>query len=165
MKTSTVLASMLAGAAACALATAPALASPSIHVTGVSNHPLHFKTNTTARAPHLASTFTSTVNITGSVSSSFSGLLYAYTWYTQTSGGKCVQPKKQKQKYKKVKNGTVVPGSTTSTNPCGTGNFKYFGPIYTAGNPGRSSFKGTLTAKNFYGYHLILKENVSLNVT
>ena len=168
MKTSTLLTSMLAGAAACALATAPAVASPNIHLSLMSKAPLHFKTNTTIRAPHNTTTFSTTVDISGSVSSHFSGLLFAYTWYTRNSAGVCVQPAKQRQSYKfprRNPNGSAVPGSTVASNPCGTGNFTYFGPIYTAGFVGPAKFKGKLKAKNFYGENLVLKEVVTLNVT
>src|SRR5579862_9720581 len=168
MKTSTVLASMLAGAAACAIATAPALASPGIHLSTVNNKAVsHFKTNMSLNRPHNTGSFTTTVVISGSVSSHFSGLLYAYTWYTRNSAGQCVQPKKQKQKYTKPskKVGKVAAGSTTATNPCGTGDFTYLGPVFTAKGAGNGSFTGKLTAKKFYGSNLLLNEDVTLTVS
>jgi hypothetical protein len=174
MKTSTFLTAMLAGAAVCALSTAPALAgAPNIHVSAIFKTPVrlnsgmaHFKTNMAARSPHNASTFTSSISLAGTVTSHFNGLLYAYTWYTKNTAGKCVQPKKQKQKYTKPlpkKTAKVTAATTVSGNPCGTGNFTYFGPSYQVLKaPANVTFSGKLTAKKFYGDNLVLNEAVSI---
>ncbi|HTT82921.1 MAG TPA: hypothetical protein VMF67_05540 [Rhizomicrobium sp.] len=169
MKTSTLLTTMLAGAAVCALSTAPALASPNIHMSTILKAPLrlnsgmHFKSNTAE--PKGGTNYTTTVTFSGSVSSHFKGLLFAESWYTTTTNGKCVQPKKEKQKYTKSKTGKIKAATTTSTNPCATGTFTYYGPDYTASAKGKGNFKGKLSAKKFYGYNLLLNENVNLTVS
>jgi hypothetical protein len=173
MKTGTVLSTMLAGAAACALSTAPALAAhaPNIHLTGIFKTPLkvtsgvnHFKTD--MRNPKGVTHFTSTIDLSSAVSTAFSGLLYAYTWESHTSGGKCIQPSNQKQKYTKPAIGKVKGTTTVSENSCGTGDFTYYGPDFTnkKAQKGKANFTGTLTAKKYYGYDLLLNEDVTLTV-
>lgn len=170
MKTSTIITTMLAGVAACALSTAPALAgAPNIHLAGIFKTPgrinTHAKTVTGTRAPHAGtSNLTSTVDLTYSVSSHYDALLFAYTWYRITNS-KCVQPTNQKQKYTKAKAAKIKKGSSSSANPCGTGNFTYLGPVYKVKKATKpADFKGKLTAADFYGQNLLLNENVTVHI-
>jgi hypothetical protein len=157
---------MLAGAAVCALSTAPALAAhaPGIHLSGMFKTAMKFTTNHSKTAMHEAGkavNYTSTVDISGSVSSGFSGLLYAYTWQTAS----CATPPNQKQKYSKPAVGKVKGTTTVATNSCG-GQSTYYGPDFTnkKHQTGNASFTGTLLAKKFEGYNLLLNENVTLTV-
>jgi hypothetical protein len=182
MKSSTLITTLLAGAAVCALSVAPALAAhtPNIHVaiakkSMASVKAIGFaKTNISDRAPHNATTetltFTGSFTATQFVNNPL--LLWAETWYA-TSGGKCIQPAKQKQKFGKpvLKGAKVKTASVTSTNPCGTGDFVYLGPTYelkTKHGSGAESFTGNLTAKKWkigtVKYNLDLVEHTDITI-
>jgi hypothetical protein len=159
---------MLAGAAVCALSTAPALAAhtPGIHLAGMFKTAMKVTTgiNHSKTAMHEATkavNFTSTVDLSGTISSGFNGLLYAYTWQTAS----CATPPNQKQKYSKPAIGKVKGTTTVSENSCG-GTSTFFGPDFTnkKHQTGNASFTGTLSAKKFEGYNLLLNENVTLTV-
>jgi hypothetical protein len=107
MKNSTVLATMLAGAAACALSTTPALAdqAPNIHWS-MYNAPIrlnsgvnHFKTTHNAHTGKLFTTFTSTFsNVVASniaaTDVAFQPITGSYwTWYAKSSSGACKSTK------------------------------------------------------------------------
>ena len=166
MKSGTLITTMLAGAAVCALSTAPALAAhaPGIHLAGMYKTAMRVTTGHSKTAMHegtKAVNYTSTVDLSGTLSSGFNGLLYAYTWQTTS----CAQPPNQKQKYTKPAIGKVKGTTTVSTNSCG-GTSTYFGPDFTNKHhaTGNASFTGTLLAKKFEGYNLLLNENVTLTV-
>lgn len=190
MKTSTLLTTMLAGAAVCALSTAPAFAAhaPSIHLALFNKSMAKVarigfaKTNIKDLRPHNTSTINFTETLTFSFTQALTAtqfvnnpiLLWAETWYAQTSGGKCIQPPKQKQKFSKatLKGAKVKTASTTSTNPCGTGNFVYLGPTYelkAKHGTGADSFTGNLTTKKWKlgpstKYNLDLVEHTNLTI-
>ena len=165
MKTSTILTTMLAGAAVCALSTAPALAgAPNIHVAiakgGIATlRSLGMKTNIPALKGHNASTVTISTFI-GSFSASISETgflgnpvqLWGDTWYG-TTGGVCVQPKKEKYKGKGTKRISKVKGGVEqSTDFCtGTGTWNYVGPEYTLKSATATSdnITGAVRAKKF----------------
>jgi hypothetical protein len=183
MKTTTLLTTMLAGAAVCALSTAPATAAPNIHLAiaknGVAKAMGFGKTVIRDQKPHNNSTVTATQTVTFSAADySETGhlgqptLLWAETWYATTKKGKCVQPKKQDQDFpKKTKAAKIKTGTTTAGNPCATGNFTYFGPVYTLKSKTATydSFSGVLTAnkfkvKGYNTYNLTLNENTILHI-
>jgi hypothetical protein len=137
------LATMLASAAVCALSTAPALAAgaPNIHIAFASKGLMKVKsvgfakTNIWQPPSKKVSTVTEHVTFTGSYTPTqflkHPTLLWAETWYA-TSGGKCIQPPKQKQKFTKStdKDWKIKTGTTTAENPCGTDTWTYWGPSF-----------------------------------
>jgi hypothetical protein len=141
----TLLSTMLASVAVCALSTAPALAeshAPNIHVSFLNKSPMRVKSlgfaktdikdlNPSKTVTHVTQTVTFTGTLTGTNLVNNPTLLWAETWYA-TSSGKCIQPPKQKFKVSKPEiKGAHAKGTTiTAENPCGTGSFVYFGPSY-----------------------------------
>ncbi|HTT85110.1 MAG TPA: hypothetical protein VMF67_16660 [Rhizomicrobium sp.] len=172
MKTRALLTTMLAGASVCAISTAAALAAPpNIHMSAIFETPVrldtgvvHFKTNMADRIAHNASTITTTVTLTGTISSDFSGLLYAFAPYSVNKSGKCVQPT-VKQTYSKPMNGKVRPETVEAKCPTGKGRIKYYGPHYKVTNHDASS--DSFTGEQQYkteGYEVHFFQNVYLKI-
>ncbi|HTT82935.1 MAG TPA: hypothetical protein VMF67_05610 [Rhizomicrobium sp.] len=171
MKTSTLLTTMLAGASVCALSAVPALAAPpNIHAFGMprlGSGVVHFKTNMTGCTVH-NSNCTSTVTLSGTISSYFDGLLYSSEHYQTTSSGNCVRPKRVKWTYSKPMNGKVR--EVEKKVPCPTGGTGYalkVGPHYkvTNHNATSDSFTGRSSINcEPYARKCVLKENVYLRI-
>ena len=167
---------LFAGAALCALCTAPALArglAPSIHIAGIESSTnmtvgstAHSKSN--GAGPNLPS-FTETVTFTGTLSQAVDHkvpvLLWAETWYSSAS---CTEPANEKLKTPKATAlAKISHGSSTGTiSACGSTIFTFYGPVYTLKAKGkRDAFTSDLTAKNFVGYNLKLVANTDLTIT
>jgi len=165
---------LLAGAAVCALCTAPALAAaPSIHLGGLGSamtmkvgSNLHAKTN--AANPNLPS-FTQTVTFTATLSRAASKevpvLLWAETWYSSAS---CTEPSNEKlMTPRKTALAHISHGTSTGViSACGSTVFTFYGPVYTLEHKGKTdAFTSDLTAKNFVGYNLKLVANTDLTIT
>jgi len=163
---------LLAGAALCALCTVPALAAPpSIHMGGIDNA-MTMKIGHTKSDMKQAGrpSFTETVTFTGTLSAASDlkvpVLLWAETWYSSAS---CTQPAHQvltvpkTTAFAKIAHGT----SSGTISGCGSTIFNFFGPVYTLTDKhARSdSFPGSLSAKNFVGYNLLLNANTDLTIT
>lgn len=169
---------LLAGVAACALCTAPALArtAPDVHLGGIdtsfamkTGSAAHIKSNGVHRD---ATDVTETVTFTGSLSISASHkvplLLWAETWYQPST---CTQPANETGKFpKKTKAASIKTGTSTGNiSGCGSTIFTFYGPLYdlktTMPKHGADSFTGTVSAKNFNGYNLKLVANTDLTFT
>jgi hypothetical protein len=159
---------LLAGAAVCALCTAPALAAPSIHLAGADSlAKAHVKTNVIHRN---ATTLTETITFTGTLSTAtfhkVPTLLWAETWQDTAT---CIPPANEKGSFKqttaaaKVSNGS----STGATSACPSSTFTFYGPVYklTAKHATSDSFSGTVIAKRYSGYNLTLNGNTDLTIT
>ena len=167
---------LLAGAAICALASAPALAShaPNIHLAGVKTAVKmtvtgisHNKTNIVDKKSY--TNYTTTISLAGSLTESVyyknPVLLYAYDWIED-----CTQPANQKFKITtKPTAGKAKAGSSTGTrSSCGSTVFTYLGPVYELKSKTATSdsLVGQLAAKHTSsGYNLTANFPTSLTIT
>lgn len=161
--------SLLAGAAFCALCTAPALtlAAPHMHIAGVDN-----LAKQKAGTVHMKSSrvHDDLQNITYTITFSYSlpplktkTMLWGETWQdTET----CKPPKKEtltvpkKTKVAKISVGT----STGPTGSCPNSVFTFYGPVYDLKKSATSdAFFSSLVAKKYSGYNLTLGINTNLS--
>jgi hypothetical protein len=162
---------LMAGAAICALATAPAFAAkaPNIHLA------FHGGTTLAKTSHHIGKTsnFTETATFSGSISTSADYktkvVVLGETWYSSTN---CTQPTKEKWKPLPKKTAYAKISQSTSTGSIGgcTGTVFTFHDInydLTKKNAvGKTdSFTGDLVAKKFEGYNLKLIANINLAIT
>jgi hypothetical protein len=167
--------SLLAGAAICALCTAPALSreAPNIHIASADT-PLTMKVGSglhqkTSSARPDVGTFTETLTFTGSLSfvafKKTPTMLWGETWYDPST---CAAPTNEKGKFPrttaiaKISTGT----STGNISGCGSTIFTFYGPIYDLKMKAKSdSFSGVIFAKKFNKYNLTLNVNTDLTIT
>jgi opacity protein-like surface antigen len=167
---------LLAGAALCALCTAPALArtAPPIHLAGIETPlkmkpgaPGHYKTN--GVHPDVPS-FTETITFSGSLSkSSFKGvpvMLWGETWFDFST---CMEPTKEKGVFPKSSPAAKIASATSTgtVSGCGSTIYTFYGPLYTLKDKKAKSdsFAGDITAKKFVGYNLDLHAITNLSIT
>jgi hypothetical protein len=160
---------LLAGAAFCALCTAPALAlaAPHLHMVGAEDNilkvkpgSLHTKTNRTQ--PGIQDV-TYTLTLSGSLPPlKTPTLLWAYTWQDTNT---CIPPKKEgltfpkKDKVAKISVGT----STGPTSACPSSTFTFYGPMYDLKKKASGdSFTAILAAKKYSGYNYTAFVNTTL---
>jgi hypothetical protein len=160
---------LLAGAAFCALCTAPALslAEPHIHIAGVDNlarqkaGAIHMKTN---RVHDDLTDITYTITFTYTLPPlKKKTMLWGETWQDTES---CTPPKNEsltvpkKTKYAKISVGT----STGPTSACPDSTFTFYGPVYDLKTMPKNgdSFFSNLVAKKYSGYNLTLGVNTNL---
>ena len=160
--------SLLAGAALCALCTAPTLtlAAPHMHVAGVDNlakqkaGALHMKTS---RVHQDLTDLTETITFSYALPPlKTKTMLWGETWQDTAS---CIPPKKEsltvpkKDKVAKISVGT----STGPTSACPSSTFTFYGPVYDLVKKAKKdSFVSTLVAKKYSGYNLTLIVNTNL---
>ncbi len=161
---------LLAGAAICALCTAPAmtLAAPKLHLAGAEDNRLkvkpgstHMKTN---RAQPGITDVTYTLTLSGSLPPvKQATLLWAYTWQNTNT---CIPPKKEslavpaKTKYAKITVGTT----TGATSACPSSTFTFYGPDYKLKKSPKNgdSFLADLIAKKYSGYNYVAHVTTNL---
>jgi hypothetical protein len=163
---------LMAGAAICALATAPAFAAskaPNIHLA------FHGGGTLVKTSHHIgkATNFTETATFSGSISTSADYktkvVVLGETWYDSTN---CTQPTKEKWKPLPKKTTYAKLSQSTSTGSIGgcTGTVFTFHDINydltkKNGAGKTDTFTGDLVAKNFIGYNLKLIANLIINIT
>jgi hypothetical protein len=165
---------MLAGAALCALSTAPVLASgpPTIHLVSIPS-PLrmnmslnsHFKTDIQDRKTQ---DFTETVTFTGALTDSADlktpVMLWGETWYSNVN---CTQPANETAKFEKSTVAKITTTTSTGTiSGCGSTIYTFYGPLYDlkVKSAKSDSFSGNVSAKKFSGYNLDLVANTDLTI-
>jgi hypothetical protein len=166
---------LLAGAAVCALCTAPALAAreaPKIHLahTDFSNITKqaagHFKSDGRV---HPAINFTETVSFSADVPKSdlkMPILLWGEAWYNSSDCG--VIPNQKAKFPKTTAAASIKSGTSTGTiSGCGSTVFTFYGPLYklTDKKAKKDAFTGNITAKHFSGYNLDLVANTDVTIT
>lgn len=160
---------LLAGAAICALCTTPALArtAPSIHLAGIdSKAKAHIKNIIKPDITHITETITFSAFLSASADYKLPVLLWGETWQDTAT---CIPPSDERGRFPqrtavaKISVGT----STGPTSACPSSTFTFYGPIYdlTAKNATSDSFSGTVTAKHYSGYNLLLNGNTVLTLT
>ena len=158
---------LLAGAAACALCAAPALAAPKLHLAGAEDNilkvkPGSFHTKSNRAQPGITDV-TYTLTLSGSLPPvKTPTLLWAYTWQNVNT---CIPPKKESLTVpKKTKVAKISVGTTTGpTSACPSSTFTFYGPMYDLKKSANSdSFSATLAAKKYSGYNYTAYVNTNL---
>lgn len=161
---------LLAGAAFCALCTAPALtlAAPQLHLVGSDNllkvkpGSIHMKSS---HAKPGISDITYTLTLSGSLPPlKTKTLLWGYTWQDTNT---CIPPKNEsltvpkKTKVAKISVGT----STGATSACPSSTFTFYGPVYDLKKTAKKgdSFQSVLAAKKYSGYNYTAYVNTNLH--
>jgi hypothetical protein len=160
--------SLFAGAAFCALCTAPALsvAAPHMHLAGYDNlatqkaGPVHMKSS---RVHDDLTNYTETITFSYSLPQlKKKTMLWGETWY---NGETCKAAKKEsltvpkKTKVAKISVGT----STGSISACPGTVYTFYGPVYDLVKSAKSdAFASVLVAKKYSGYNLTLNVNTNL---
>jgi opacity protein-like surface antigen len=159
---------LLAGAAVCALCTAPALAlaAPHIHLVGDDNiakvkpGSVHIKTG---QVHNDLETLTETITFSASFPPlKTKTLLWGETWQDTES---CTPPKHESGMFpKKTKVAKISVGTSTGpTSACPSSTFTFYGPVYDLKKTAKSdSFSGSIVAKKYSGYNLTLNANTNL---
>lgn len=164
---------LFAGAAVCALCTAPALAarSPAHLVSAGLNSPsklLHVKTN--AGSPNVTDV-TLTYSFSAYLSrASFHEVPVQFIQYTWQNTLTCIPPVREGMTIVPKRNDGVARikvGSTTGpTSACPSSTFTFYGPLYEleAKNATSDSFVAKLHARRYSGYTYTLVENWAVTI-
>jgi hypothetical protein len=160
---------LLAGAAFCALCTAPAvvLAAPHLHLAAAEDNISKVKPGSIHTKTNRAQPGITDVTYTLSLSSSLPPvktptLLWAYTWQDVNT---CIPPKKESLKVpKKTKVAKISVGTSTGpTSACPSTTFTFYGPMYDLKKKAKGdSFSATLAAKKYSGYNYTAFVNTTL---
>jgi len=158
---------LLAGAALCALATAPALAkkAPAIHfVGGAANAHTQIHQKTAAhKVPGGDYTITLTISASGSAAALLGNAvsIYEAAWIDTTN---CTEPKNKAKYAKKTKVAKISLDVVTGTVSGCSNTFSFYGPLYTLTKKAKSdAFTGSDSAKKIYGYSVVTaKEDFQL---
>ncbi len=165
---------LLAGAAVCALCTAPALArtAPNIHLAGSGfDSPaklIHSKTNAgNPNVTDITQTFSFSISLSDS---SFYRVPVQFNQYTWQNTQTCIAPTRQFMTLapRKTNAAKITVGSSTGpTSACPNTIFTFLGPLYElkSRNKTSDSFVASLVAKHYFGYHLTLNENWAITIT
>ena len=164
---------LLAGAALCALCSAPALArqAPNVHLQGLDGARAKITANhSKSTASPDAKSFTTTVTFSGTIpEASFyktPTLLWAEAWINNST---CVEPPNQKFTTQKTTANAKISGGTVtgSTTSCTTSTFTFYGPVYDLKSKTATSdtFTSKLVAKHASGYNLTLNATTNLTIS
>jgi hypothetical protein len=162
---------LLAGAAVCALCTAPAmtLAAPKLHLAGAEDNILKVKPGSVHSKTNRAQPGITDVTYTLTLSGSFPPvktptLLWAYTWQNVNT---CIPPKKESLVLpKKDKVAKITVGTTTGpTSACPSSTFTFYGPMYDLKKTPKKGddFQTQLIAKKYSGYNYLAYVNTELH--
>ena len=161
---------LLAGAAFCALCTAPALAlaAPHLHLAAAEDNIAKVKPGSihqkTSRAHPDITDVTYTLTLTGSFPPvKTPTLLWAYTWQDINT---CIPPKKESLMLpKKDKVAKISVGTTTGpTSACPSSTFTFYGPMYDLKKSAKKDdFQTQLIAKKYSGYNYLAYVNTELH--
>jgi hypothetical protein len=162
---------LLAGAAICALCTAPALAAPNAHVVGSGfDSPaklIHSKTKVNPnKTPSQTVTFSFSATLSRAADFKVPVQFNQYTWQDTAT---CLPPTHQTFKVspKKTAAAKIGVGSTTgATSACPSSIFTFSGPLYELKSKTATSdsFTAALIAHKYSGYTDILNENWAINI-
>jgi hypothetical protein len=163
---------LFAGAAVCALCTAPALAAPSIHLAGTGfKSPaklIHSKTNVVhPNATNRTYTFSFALSLSQASSNEVPIQLNQYTWQDTAT---CVPPHdedyanmpRRHTAAAKLSVGTV----TGATSACPSSVFTFYGTVYELESTTATadSFTSALTARHYGGYNDKLNEKWAVTI-
>ncbi len=150
---------LLAGAAVCALCTAPALAAPKLHLAGAEDNILKVKPGSVHSKTNRAQPGITDVTYTLTLSGSYPPvktptLLWAYTWQNVNT---CIPPKKESLVLPtKTKGAKITVGTTTGgTSACPSSTFTFYGPMYDLKKQTKQdgNFTADLIAKKYSCYN------------
>ena len=150
---------LLAGAAVCALCTAPALAAPKLHLAGAEDNILKVKPGSVHSKTNRAQPGITDVTYTLTLSGSYPPvktptLLWAYTWQNVNT---CIPPKHESLTLPtKTKGAKISVGTTTGpTSACPSSTFTFYGPMYDLKKQTKQdgNFTADLIAKKYSGYN------------
>ena len=165
---------LMAGAAVCALCTAPALArvAPSIHLAAAGfDSPaklVHSKTNVEhPNVPNVTDTFSFSASLS---EASYYKVPVQFNEYTWQNTNTCVAPTRQSFKVMPRKTAAAKIGSgssTGATSACPSTIFTFSGPLYELKSKTATSdsFTAALVAKRYSGYNFTLNENWAITIT